>query len=267
MISVSSPATVPRTAGSAGPVERRADDVGRARRRAQHDEVARRRHLDHPVAEDPAQVVVGRPLVLGQLGDGVDRLPVRAAHLDGPEVVEVARHGRLGGRDAFAGEQVDELLLAADAVLGQQLGHEVLALGLGQPHGPVGRRSPIGSLIGRPARPARRGRRGRRLAASGHTRLRGPSITSAATSSPRWAGRQCRKMRVGGGSGHEGAVDGEAGERLARRCGLVLLAHRVPRCRSRRRRRPRRPSPARSRRSTSAAPVAARRSRSTSDGP
>ena len=39
-------------------IERRADDVGRARRRAQHHQVPRVRHLDHPLAEHAAQVVL-----------------------------------------------------------------------------------------------------------------------------------------------------------------------------------------------------------------
>ena len=36
-----------------------------------------------------------------------------------------------------------------------------------------------------------------RLAAWGQTRLRGPSMTAAAISSPRWAGRQCRTTASG----------------------------------------------------------------------
>ena len=59
--------------------------------------------LDDPVAEDPAQVVVGGPLLVGQLGDGVGRLAVAGADLDGPEVDEVARHGGLGRGHALGG--------------------------------------------------------------------------------------------------------------------------------------------------------------------
>ena len=36
-----------------------------------------------------------------------------------------------------------------------------------------------------------------RFPASSHTRERGPSITASVTSSPRWAGRQWRKMASG----------------------------------------------------------------------
>ena len=38
---------------------------------------------------------------------------------------------------------------------------------------------------------------------------------SSVTSSPRWAGRQCRKTAVGAGRGHQRVVDGEALEGLA----------------------------------------------------
>ena len=70
--------------------------------------------LDDPVAEDAAEVVLGGPLLVGVLGDGVGGLAVAGADLDGAQVVEVARHGGLGGGDALGGQQVDELLLAGD---------------------------------------------------------------------------------------------------------------------------------------------------------
>ena len=55
-------------------VEGRPHHVRRARRGAQHDEVGGVGHLHHPLPEHPAQVVLGCHLVLGQLGQGVDRL-------------------------------------------------------------------------------------------------------------------------------------------------------------------------------------------------
>ena len=57
---VSSPATVPSTSGSPARSSAEPIDVRRARRRAQHDEVGAVRHLDHELAHDPAEVVVGR---------------------------------------------------------------------------------------------------------------------------------------------------------------------------------------------------------------
>ena len=133
-------------AGQPGPVERRADDVGRARRGAQDDEVAGVRDLDHPVAEHPAEVVLGRPLVVGQLGDGVDGLAAADPHLDGAEVLEVARDRRLRGGDALAGEQLDQLGLAGHRVLLEQLADAVLALRLARA---------LGAPRSSPARPVR----------------------------------------------------------------------------------------------------------------
>ena len=43
----------------------------------------------------------GRHALGRELGDGVHRRPARHAHLDGTEILEVARHGRLGGGDAL----------------------------------------------------------------------------------------------------------------------------------------------------------------------
>ena len=97
---VSSPATVPRTPVRPARSRAEPDDVRRARRRAQHDEVARVRDLDDPVAEHPAQVVLGRALLLREIGDGVDALATAGPHLDGAQVFEVARHGGLGGDHA-----------------------------------------------------------------------------------------------------------------------------------------------------------------------
>src|SRR3954453_10833239 len=78
-----------------GTVECRADDVRRARRGAEHDDVAGVSDLHDPVAEHPAQVVFRRALLLGEVRYGVDALAARGAHLDGTDLLEVARHGRL----------------------------------------------------------------------------------------------------------------------------------------------------------------------------
>ena len=125
---VSSPATVPSEAGQPRAVEGRGHHVGAARRRAHDDEVARVRDLGHPLAQHPAEVVVGGEAVGLVLGDGVGELAAGQAHLDGAEVVEVAADGGLGGGDAGVGQQLDELGLAGDLVLGQEPGDPVLAL-------------------------------------------------------------------------------------------------------------------------------------------
>ena len=81
-----------------------------------------------------------------------------------------------------------------------------------------------------------------RLWAWGQMRLCGPSSTSSVASSPRCAGRQCRKIASGCRGRHQVGVHLPAGERLA-----ADRAARPPgpsstrrRCRRRRRRRPRR---------------------------
>src|SRR3954454_4618777 len=55
-------------------IQGRADDVRRPWRGAEYDQVGGVGDLDHPVAEDAAEVVFGRTLLLRELGDGVDRL-------------------------------------------------------------------------------------------------------------------------------------------------------------------------------------------------
>ena len=78
-----------------------------------------------------------------------------------------------------------------------------------------------------------------RFSACCQTALAGPSMTPALTSSPRWAGRQCRNMASGAAPAHQGLVDLVAGEGV-----LALALLRLPgpsrstrRC-TRRRRRP-----------------------------
>ena len=130
--------------GQRGPVEGGADDVGRAGRRAQDDEVGRVGDLDDPLAQHPPQVVLGRPLLLRELGDGVDELAAAGPHLDGAEVLEVARDGRLGGDDAVGGEELDELRLARRrACWARAAGDAVLALVLGQSAAPRRPSSPV----------------------------------------------------------------------------------------------------------------------------
>ena len=156
-----------------------------------------------------------------QLGDRVRRLAAAHAHLDGAEVVEVARDGGLGGDDALGREQVDQLGLARHRLRSSSCGDAVLALVLRQPHrgGSVGRR---------PATRTGRAPRACGCAPAATPRLRGPSTTSASTSSPRWAGRQCRKTASPPAASISAVVDPEALEGAAAFVGLGLLPHRHP---------------------------------------
>ena len=67
-----------------------------------------------------------------------------------------------------------------------------------------------------------------RFSASSQTRLCGPSITSAATSSPRCAGRQCRKIAFLSAAFMSCRAHREPGERALALFLLLLLAHRRP---------------------------------------
>ncbi len=67
-----------------------------------------------------------------------------------------------------------------------------------------------------------------RLPACCHTTDCGPSMTSAATSSPRCAGRQCMKTASGARRLHQRLVDGPARERAQPLLAFVLLPHRRP---------------------------------------
>ena len=94
------------------------------------------------------------------------------------------------------------------------------------------------------SRPAGRGRRACGWRPAPRSRLRGPSTTAPVTSSPRWAGRQCRKTASGAASAQEGVVDGEPLElpRAASPPRPPGPSTSTRRCRRRRRRRrPRRP--------------------------
>ena len=130
-IRVSSPATVPSTSGGRSG---RGRSRPRGRSRAGVRRTTRLPECATSTTQSPntrRRWSSGARCSVGQLGDGVDGLAAGDPHLDGPEVLEVARHGGLGGRDAVGGEQLDEVGLAGDGVLGEQLGDAVLALGLG----------------------------------------------------------------------------------------------------------------------------------------
>src|SRR5947199_3202897 len=165
-------------------VERRADHVGRPRGRAQHDEAAAVRDVDHELAHHASEVVVGRARLLGVLGDRVRHRPAGDADLHRAEVLEVTADRRLGGDDPVRRQELDQLGLARHGLLLEQARDAVLALGLAE------RRHHAPPPVASSARSARTA--SIRLAACCQTSEEGPSITSAVTSSPRCAGRQCR---------------------------------------------------------------------------
>ena len=115
------------------PIERRAYDMGRSGRRAQHHQVARVRHLDHPLPQHPAQVVLGGDLVHREFRQGVRRIAAGQPDLHRAQVLQVARHRGLGRLHALLGQQRHQLSLAGHRLRLQQLGDPVLALVLGQP--------------------------------------------------------------------------------------------------------------------------------------
>ena len=90
---------------------------------------------------------------------------------------------------------------------------DVEALGLERQDAVVGRdRAPLMRTRCRPSSTPRHQARMpfwacRRFSASSKTTDCGPSITSAVTSSPRWAGRQCMKSASGRGRRHQPAFD------------------------------------------------------------
>ena len=129
------------------------------------------------------KMILGRDALAWQLRKRVRGLAAPHANLDRAHVFEVARHRRLRGDDARLGEQVDELRLARDGAAFEQGRNAVLTLLFGEPHDETSishHRMPRAAA--------------RRFAACSNTALCGPSITSASTSSPRIAGKQCRKI-------------------------------------------------------------------------
>ena len=145
-------------------------------------------HLGHPLAEHPAQVVVrGEPLGL-VLGDGVGQVAARQPHLHRAEVLEVARHGRLRGGDARRRRA------ARRAAAGSSPGARPGAGRCGAGAGPC---------VVTPAPPPASAEQEHQQAPHGVHAVLGlaPDVRPAArpapsplTSSPRWAGRQCRKI-------------------------------------------------------------------------
>jgi len=66
-------------------------------------------------------VVHGNHPIGRMFRNGVHALAARDPDLHRPEVIEVARHRRLGGLDAVVGQEPDQLLLAGHDLVGQDL--------------------------------------------------------------------------------------------------------------------------------------------------
>src|SRR5699024_1559366 len=115
---------------------------------------------------------------------------------------QVPRERGLGDLDALRGQQLRELRLGGDLLVREQLDDPLLARGLGLGEGAARiahRRSPAGrawaavdSSGWSSSQVSRAFWACRRFSASSQTTEAGPSMTSAATSLPRQAGRQCR---------------------------------------------------------------------------
>ena len=89
-----------------------------------------RADLGHPLPHHPPQMVLAARCRAGSYsGIAYTVSPPGHPHLHRTEVVEVARHRRLGGRDALGGEQVDQLGLAGDGVLADQPARSSVAVG------------------------------------------------------------------------------------------------------------------------------------------
>ena len=114
-------------------VERARNHVGRTGRRTEDHQVHRRRDVDDPVAEDPAEVVLGSDLIARQFRYGVHELATGNPHLHRPHILEVTGHGGLGGNNPVVGEQLHQPELTSDRVLFEDPGNPMLSLRFGEP--------------------------------------------------------------------------------------------------------------------------------------
>ena len=191
--------------------------MGAAGWRPQHDEVRRARDLGDPLAHHPPQLLERRQPVGRELGDGVHGLAARHAHLHRPEVVEIARHGGLRRRDPFA-RRADRRAGAGWSPRAAPISRAIVCW-----------RWTLLITVATPSRNASAPRAAwRRLWPCWNTALCGPSITSAVTSSPRYAGRQC--MKIAPGAAFDIAVSSTV-KRLERGHPILLvglLPHRHP---------------------------------------
>ena len=145
--------------GHPRPVKGGADHVGRARWRPEYDEVERVVDISNPIRHHPTQMVLGRNAVDRMLRDRIDSLTSWTPNLDRTQIIEIARHGRLCGVEAFGLEQFGEpglrrhrMLLeeGRDAVLAACLAHGIATMSASLLHQPRHRTAsgvhPVGGL-------------------------------------------------------------------------------------------------------------------------
>ena len=181
------------------PVERGADDVRAARRRAQHDEVARcarPRRRTRPCSRLRWSSGGARSLACSGIAyaiapPGMRTFTAPSSSRSRLTVAWVATTPSASS-SCTSWAWLDDRLLLEDAQ------DAVLTLGLAERR--HRRPSPLRRLPTGPtsSTPSRARTLCMRFAACCHTTDRGPSITSAATSSPRCAGRQCRNTAPAG---------------------------------------------------------------------
>src|SRR4051794_38010596 len=175
-----------------GAVERRREELRGAGRGAQHHLVARRVRGDEQLPRQPRQPAPGGERLAHGPGRAVaalgrhrvDQRPRREPDLDRVELDEVTRQGGLRDREPSPGEELRELGLGAHLVAAQQLGDLLLP-------GPLGGRDRRAHVWCSISQTSSAFWAWSRFSASSQTTLRGPSMTSAAISLPRYAGRQC----------------------------------------------------------------------------
>src|SRR5947209_1066348 len=172
-----------------GAVERSREHHRGAGMRAQHDLIQAGTHLDHDLRHHAVQP--RRECRPDARLDVLERAAVAAFErdLEQAELLDVARDRRLRDLVALLLEQRGELVLRVDRARGDEREDRALAFGFRL----------LVKRIHHSVSPRRSVRRARssafcacsRFSAWSNTMLRGPSITSEVTSSPRCAGRQC----------------------------------------------------------------------------
>jgi hypothetical protein len=223
----------------------RAEDVGRpawsmaeARKFAAPGGVRRTTRLAEAAADTSSswQRCTSRASTVGRSGagregavtalawDGIHQLFAHADPL-GADLDEVARQRGLGDLETVSGEHGQQLALRMDGRAAPRIS-TIRCWRAARDRATVTGCSAVGcsrSQEGNTAFCA-----WRRFSASSQTTLAGPSITSAATSKPRYAGRQCRKIAPGAASAIASAVTAERHERGGPLARLVLHAHGHP---------------------------------------
>ena len=132
--SVLSPARVPSCSSIVEFVDGLGEHAGRARRADQQQDEAAAADAHGDVADDPAEMLVagrwsGRN---GEVGRRDVDVAIAARDLDEAELGDVAADRRLRHGIAAVAQLLDELVLAADRLAGDELADQALAFGLAE---------------------------------------------------------------------------------------------------------------------------------------